>query len=210
MKQPKLKHRPAAARFWRLPPQLEKTGSLLMDCQMWCLGRDICHTQGNLLIQYGCERRPAPEGRQKSAYVLAHSSGIQLIFWGFGIFCAIGELGGVYINRYHFRPQYSPYGSIPDAWSAAELPECRAPITSTERAAAAGMLAQIVEALYHYEMWVLDRYGTAYREKVIWAHPNHSKHSPQQGADLKLGWHALAQQIAAVESNKSDLKPDTI
>ncbi len=195
------------ARFWRLPPKLEKKGSLLLDCQMWCLGRDICHSQGNLLIQYGCERCPAPDGSQKSAYVLACSSGIKLVFWGFGIFCAAGNTGGLYLNRYHFRPQYSPDGRIPQAWSAAELPECRAPITATEMATASGMLADILDELYRYETCVLDQYGTKYRENVIWAHPNHSKYSPQHGVDLKLGWQSLSQLLPVAAMNISNPNP---
>jgi hypothetical protein len=85
--------------------QRNRIASVLLDQQMWCWGRDIVRSEGNLLLQFGFRKeRPPATVSGCTAYILTPFPGCQLILWGFGLFFGLESSGGVFLRRYEFKP----------------------------------------------------------------------------------------------------------
>ncbi|MYH51124.1 MAG: hypothetical protein F4151_16785 [Gammaproteobacteria bacterium] len=167
-------------------------GQELLHRQCWNWGRDIVRPEGNLLLEAGFLRRRPPVGEAgSSCYTLAPSDGDRLMLWGFGLLYGTPRRGGVYLNRYEFRPVWLPSERIqgpvwkPDTIPAGQAPpSLRVPVDLTVSA---------IRRIADYEEWVLARCGLEYRRAVLrqWRGP--SEHLPPQ--TLPQAWRSLAAEI---------------
>jgi hypothetical protein len=92
----------------------------LIDQQLWMLGQDIAHPEGNALVRYGFARERTERGQIRcSRYVLAHTETVDLprtgdvrraiVCWGFAVYC------GPFAS-----PAFEHRSSAPDAASRCE------------------------------------------------------------------------------------------
>ena len=170
----------------------QRKGQNLLDRQCWNWGRDIVHSEGNLLLEAGFLRRRPPEGEVgSSCYTLALPDGDSLLLWGFGLLYGTRRKGSVYLNRYQFLPVWLPSETVhepiwkPDTLPAAQTPPSpRIPLDLT--AAASRRVAD-------YEEWALARGGLEYRRVVLSQWKGHSKGLPPQA--VPQAWRALADAI---------------
>ncbi|MCZ0935343.1 MAG: hypothetical protein OXJ54_09200 [Gemmatimonadetes bacterium] len=166
-------------------------GQELLHRQCWNWGRDIVRPEGNLLLEAGFLRRRPRGEAGSSCYTLALSDGDSLMLWGFGLLYGTPRRGGVYLNRYEFRPVWLPSETIrgpvwkPDMIPAGQAPpSLRIPVDLTVSA---------IRRIADYEEWVLARCGLEYRRAVLrqWREP--SEHLPPQ--TLPEAWRSLADAI---------------
>ncbi|MCU0511553.1 MAG: hypothetical protein MUE40_03190 [Anaerolineae bacterium] len=192
-----------------LPGRLEKFAADLLHVQMWCLGRDVMYSGGNLLVQAGCERVPAPVARYHSAYSVALAGEARLLLWGFGLFYAAGAAGGLFIGRYRFRPQYTAHGGIPAAWRAEDLPPFSAP-PADRRTEIARWPGHMLRWLGDYEAGIIERLGADYRVRVARACPG-STRPPAAPAAFAAAWYDLAQQCEdCLSQSATETRPPVI
>lgn len=71
----------------KIPSRTRKYATILLDQQLWCFGCDIRRTAGNLLLEYGFERKRPPISQKGSSCYSLNWQGKQILLWGFGIFC---------------------------------------------------------------------------------------------------------------------------
>lgn len=169
-----------------------RKGQELLDRQCWNWGRDIERPEGNLLIEAGFLRRRPPAGETgSSCYTLALPDGDSLKLWGFGFLYGTPRKGGVFLNRFQFRPVWLPSERVqkpiwtPDMLPAGQTPPSpRVPVDLTVAA---------IRRIAEYEEWALARCGLEYRRTVLrqWKRP--SKRLPPQA--LPQAWRALADAI---------------
>ena len=107
----------------------QRTGQELLDRQCWNWGRDIVRPDGNLLLEAGFLKGRPPEGKAGSnCYTLALPDGDSLMLWGFGLLYGTPQKGGVYLNRFEFRPVWLPSETIPGPiWKPDMIPAARTP-----------------------------------------------------------------------------------
>ena len=172
-----------------------RKGQELLHRQCWNWGRDIVRSEGNLLLEAGFLKRRPPEGEAgSSCYTLALSGGDSLMLWGFGLLYGTPRRGGVYLNRYEFRPVWLPSDTIrgpiwkPDMVPAGQAPpSLRVPVDLTVSA---------IRCIADYEEWVLARCGLEYRRAVLWQWKGPSGHSRQLPPQmLPQAWRTLADAI---------------
>ena len=169
-----------------------RKGQKLLHQQCWNWGRDILRPEGNLLIEAGYLNRRPPEGEPgSSCYTLALPNGDSLMLWGFGLLYWTPRKGGVYLNRYAFRPDWIPSETIrgpiwkPDMIPAAQAPPSpRMPVDLTVAA---------IRRVADYEEWVLARCGLEYRRAVLREWRQQSDQLPPQ--TVPEAWRALADAI---------------
>ena len=169
-----------------------RKGLELLHRQCWNWGRDIVRPEGNLLLEAGfLKRQPPKEVPGSSCYTLAPPDGDILILWGFGLLYGTPHKGGVYLNRYQFRPIWLPSETIqmpiwrPDMIPTGQAPpSLRTPVDLTVAA---------IRRIANYEEWALARCGLEYRRAVLrqWKWP--SKQLPPQS--LPQAWRTLADAI---------------
>lgn len=166
----------------------------LLDQQMWCLGRDIRHPDGNALLRYGFQVwRPPANVVGSSAYTLALASGHQLTLWGFGLcFGHVAEGGLVYLGRFQFKPTWRPEVTLPcPVWDSTRLPRFQPPRTEDDWTRVRILTAGALNALGVYEEWALATLGRDYRHDCIQSWPK-PKTAPQR---IAASWRSLARRI---------------
>ncbi|MCB1019515.1 MAG: hypothetical protein KDC27_06280 [Acidobacteria bacterium] len=179
----------------RLPSMVRRRAERLLHQQCWNWGRDIVRPEGNLLLEAGFTRQRPPEGVPGSTrYTLELEEGGRWMLWGFGFFYGTPRLGGVYVNRYQFRPHWVNLAAVEGPiWKPDMIPTSDSPASAAipwELAAAA------VRRIADYEEWALERCGVAYRRAVLeqWRESRKGL-APER---LPEAWRALALQIEAV------------
>ena len=169
-----------------------RRGQKLLHWQCWIWGRDIVRPEGNLLLEAGYLRRRPPEGEAGTSwYTRSLPDGDSLVLWGFGVLYGTPREGGVYLNRYQFRPVWLPSETVRESiWKADMIPtgptppSPRMPVDLTVAA---------IRRIADYEEWALARCGVEYRRAVLrkWNRPS-ERPSPQT---LPQAWRALADAI---------------
>ena len=169
-----------------------RKGQALLHRQCWNWGRDIVRPGGNLLLEAGFLKRRPPEGEVGTSwYTRVLPAGDTLMLWGFGVVYGTPRNGGVYLNRYQFRPVWLPSETLqepiwkPDMIPAGQTPPSpRIPVALTVAA---------IRSIADYEEWALARCGVEYRRAVLrqWKRPS-ERLSPQT---LPEAWRALADAI---------------
>ncbi len=100
---------------------MQKRGAQLLHVQCWLWGQDVRRSAGNLLVEQGFARLPAPAGVTGcTQYTRVLQCGACLRLWGFGFLFAEAE--GVFLRRYEFVPRRVP--EVVDTWAAMELNRC--------------------------------------------------------------------------------------
>jgi len=169
-----------------------RKGQELLHRQGWNWGRDIVRPEGNLLLEAGFLKRRPPEGESgSSCYTLAMPGGDSLMLWGFGLLYAAPRKGGVYLNRYRFRPVWLPSEAIRGPiWKPGMMPAGQAPPSFC---IPVDLTVAAIRRIADYEEWALARCGLEYRRAVLrqWKRP--SGQLPPQ--TLPQAWRTLADAI---------------
>lgn len=159
--------------------KVRKLGRILLDQQMWCLGQDISHASGNMLVAHDFSKEPPPGGTNASScYVHTEPEYKREVrLWGFGtVYSEGGDIGGsLYLERRKFSPKLLPNARFDrGVWLASEMPRGRTPRTEAESAAAWRLLAGISAWLSGYGSWVRREFGEDYRRRCVAACPKKS------------------------------------
>jgi hypothetical protein len=178
---------------WHLPAAVAKFGERLFDQQLWCWGRDIEQTAGNLLLDYGFRRQPPPpRDAERSTCYRFDAPSRHIALWGFGMFYGQRRYGGLYLGRALFRPAWSPVESLSSGihWPD-DLPFFGRPKAERTWIAAHRLFASLCQWIASYERWVRRRAGTAYRQSCVasWLRPW------VRGECMATAWHALARRL---------------
>jgi hypothetical protein len=184
---------------WRIPGQLMRRGTQLLDQQSWYWGCDVRRPQGNLLLEYGFTRSRLPENvRGSSRYVLESAPGTQLILWGFGVFLGRADVGGLFLQRLRFEPLLTDCPALTtQVWQLSQLPALR-PAAAADRPRLTVLLGDLLSRLITYELTVHERLGPAYREdcRAQW-----SRHRPGvPGENLVTAWQLFAGKLETLDS----------
>jgi hypothetical protein len=98
----------AVRRGWCFPQSVQSFGKRLLGQQLWCWGRDIARPQGNLLVEFGFRRHRANDlDRDGSSCYRIDADAQHVALWGFGMFYGRRGWGGLYLDRFSFRPQWA-------------------------------------------------------------------------------------------------------
>ena len=68
--------------------------------------------EGNLLIEFGFERHRECEIDPQSTCYRLDCDELHVCLWGFGMFFGRRDLGGLFVNRFDFRPGWAPIESL--------------------------------------------------------------------------------------------------
>ncbi len=178
-----------------------RKGQELLHRQCWNWGRDIVRPEGNLLLEAGFLKERPPEGEAgSSCYTLTLPDGDSLMLWGFGLLYGTLRKGGVFLNRYQFKPLWLPLETVqepiwrPDMIPAAQTPPSpRVPVDLTVAA---------IRRVADYEEWALARCGLEYRRAVLRQWKRRSERLPPQ--TFPQAWRALAD---AIEGQPAPVSP---
>jgi len=169
-----------------------RRGQKLLHQQCWNWGRDILHPEGNLLVEAGYLKRRPPEGEAGTSwYTRSLPDGDSLVLWGFGVLYGTPREGGVYLNRYQFRPVWLPSETLQEPiWKPDMIPTGQTPPSPRMPV---DLTVAAIRRIADYEEWALARCGVEYRRAVLrkWNRPS-ERPSPHT---LPQAWRALADAI---------------
>ncbi|MBH58126.1 MAG: hypothetical protein CMJ82_13195 [Planctomycetaceae bacterium] len=159
---------------WCIPKTIRRFGSELMQQQLWCWGRDIERCEGNLLIKYGFERHRDDEFAPESTCYRLDLNDLHICLWGFGMFFGKREFGGIYLNRFDFRPTWAPIESLADGihWPD-ELPSFDRPKGELNWYRARNLWKNQLGWISEYEAWIREVTEPSYRSQTVasWLRP---------------------------------------
>jgi hypothetical protein len=164
----------------------------LFDQQMWCLGRDVVHPRGNILLSLGMCRYRAPNSlRGGTLYTAAVEPGGSLFLWGFGALYTEAGRGGVFIRRYDFAPSLTVRESGLGAHEADDLRPLTKPTSPRDWQTLRHLLSGLVGWFAKYEHWIAEKYGTAYRNECL---ASRDKPSPVPAQHMAKEWERAAKK----------------
>lgn len=180
--------------YVKLCPRLSACGEALLDQQMWCWGCDVRHADENLLLAYGCLKRPAPEAHLRSAYTYCLDETCALTLWGWGIWIARESLGSLFISRSRFKVRATmKVQLLPQAWCEEDLP------LNPERVSWDHCMPLLTDALTWiatYEQWVMARAASGYRDMMLKFWPMRRRYRGGCPAtEMPTQWMSLAQSF---------------
>jgi len=183
------------SRLEAIPRELEQEGGRLLDVAMWCIGQDVRHPDGNLLVRRGCARDALPKGSVgTSAYSAALAGGATLTLWGFGaLLVPAGRAQAVFFERALLRPQLVNMRHV--SWplfETAALGPLRPPVDVAEARLARLSAAALAAWLSEYEAWLAGEVGTAYRSSLL---ARRHKRPPCSAEALPQAWQRLAVRL---------------
>jgi hypothetical protein len=195
------------------PPPLHRLGDPLLDLQLWMLGQDRLHAEGNALARYGFQRSRHPEGHGSSGYLLPLNDppGTGLVCWGYGIYLGPVRLIppgdappsratgsppgspplGVLLERHAFGPRVLTAPLALPVRAKADLGARHVPRPPREQRAAAEGLQRVATLLAAYERWALRTLGTAHRLRALALLPRHKRRRLPTTPSLADGWDGL-------------------
>lgn len=149
-----------------LSDPVTKTGTLLLDQQLWFWGQDIVRLGRNLLMEYGFRRERSEEGAARSTcYTLSHATGVRIALWSWGLFFGEATHGGLFVRRSSIQPYLTPSDTFPPLhWTEGTMPRHRCPRTSAEGQLASRLLVRLVRWIARYEDWVVGAAGSEHRK----------------------------------------------
>jgi hypothetical protein len=176
----------------------------LFDVTMWCLGRDVNHPEGNLLLRRGLSRERPPPGQQaNSVYTASLPGGGVLKLWGFGVFSDDCD-GAVFVSRDGFTPHLVDSGAV--LWPVFHAEDLRAasrePLTLEGQRACRAAVVTLAEWLAGYEGWVVDQLGSSWRRACL---AERRKGSPASGDELAAAWWRISTRTRALDFVVNDL-----
>jgi hypothetical protein len=181
------------------PPEhrAAELASTLFNQQLWCWGQDIKCDTGNLLVRYGFKRIPnAANPDSTSLYRLDTASGAQVILRGFGVFYGSKHAGGLFVQRYSFRPMLvSDSDAHTSIWTIDHIPALRWPMDD-EVGCWWRLTLDLIDWIRDYESWVANEIGTAYRKQTLepWARKKPLAASAESMASM---WRWIGLRFAA-------------
>ncbi len=177
------------------PPTPQQAANLLNQ-QLWCWGRDIEASTGNLLVRHGFQRIEKPRGSSSSSiYRLDLSPTSRVILRGFGVFIGDDRWGGLFLPRFEFRPQLSPEPDLAvPAWSPEDLPPLKSPRVD-QLAPCQSLLLALIDCIRRYELWIAEHAGIRYRGRTLvpWK-TNHASVVPAE--EIAAAWELLGEAVA--------------
>lgn len=186
-------------------------GRALLDAQLWCLGQDILHPDGNLLAAYGAERwREGLTDRQPSAYRHRSADGGRVTLWGYGLWLGDPVTGdGCFVRRKHFVPVLTD-----DRWPGAaafvrdDRPGRRA-ATPGEARRLAALLCRLARWCGDYERWIAATQPTEWRHLCEARRPRATRlRGRSVPADtLESGWGRLTALLSALPAPTVAMAP---
>lgn len=157
-----------------MPLTVRRFGENLLAQELWCWGRDIKHSSENLLVRFGfTKHRESNTESSSTCYRLDHEQQ-HIALWGFGLFFGRRDLGGLFLSRFEFCPQWAPIESIslsvhwPD-----ELPIFARPYGHDQWHRAKLLWAGLLLWIAEYEKWAVKAVGIEYRRQCVgtWLRP---------------------------------------
>ncbi len=171
-----------------------------MEQQVWCWGRDIEHAGENLLMRFGFERHRDQSADRSTCYRLDHEQ-LHVSLWGFGMFFGRRDLGGIFLDRFEFCPNWAPIESLslsihwPDELPVFARPRGRPQWQSARKL---WKLSQLWIA--EYEAWVCETAGLDYRRECVetWLRPfvHAEKTAPAWRFLSQRGWERNGQSTS--------------
>lgn len=142
----------------------QKLNFLLKDCangfyqQMYFLGKDVIHPDGNQLLEYGFKKSPSRGLKGTSCYERnSNDSTIELYGSCAGVYSETSQL--VFLRKkcrfYHWLPDYR---LVAGQWSQEHIDAGKPEEIFTE-------LEPLLRWWVEYEGWIENRFGAAYREQ---------------------------------------------
>lgn len=177
-------------------PTCAQQAESLLNQQLWCWGRDIECSDGNLLVQHGFRRIKKPAGdKGSSLYRLDLSPTSRAILRGFGVFFGDDSCGGMFLRRFDFAPQLTPKPDLSrPPWSVEDLPPLVSP-HSHDVPRCQRLLLKLVDWIRQYEVWIAERHGIAYRSETLtkW----NAKHkSAVPAEEIAFAWRMLGVEVS--------------
>ena len=157
-----------------MPPPIHRFGGRLLEQQVWCWGRDVERRDGNLLMEFGFERHRDSEGYDRSTCYRLDQDDIHVCLWGFGMFFGNRRLGGLYLDRFDFRPVWAPIESLSlDVHWPEDLPDFARPRGMQQWRKARELWKESLMWIADYEGWIRDAVGLDYRRECVetWLRP---------------------------------------
>ena len=94
------------------------------------------------------------------------------MLWGFGLLYGTPRKGGVFLNRFEFRPVWLPSETVQEPmWTPDTIPTGQTPLSPR---VPVDLTVAAIRRIAAYEEWALARYGLAYRRAVLrqWKRPS--------------------------------------
>ena len=159
-----------------------------MHQQCWLWGRDIRRPEGNLLIAHGFSRVANDQGIGRR---YSRDDGrARLHLWGFGAAWVPKARAGAFVGRYGFAPML--ISAVPPYALAFDDLVLAHPRSDSELLAASQSLVALCDWITHYERWVADAAGGAYRKAAL------SWGQAVSGADeIVMHWQNVTNEIRA-------------
>lgn len=136
----------------------------MLDCQMWCWGRDIRCPAGNLLIELGYRRRPSP-GAGSTEYA-AWDDAHLLRLWGFGVMIVPSAGSAVALQRNLPDPLVLEGRVARERFDRGRLTDAGRPAGASDRSLLADLLPRFARHVADYEGRVVSLRGDAWRRQV--------------------------------------------
>lgn len=159
---------------WCIPRPVRNFGLKLLAQQLWCWGRDIERSSGNLLTQFGLRQHRYSGSEDRSTCYRFDDENLSVCLWGFGLFYGCAGLGGLFLGRFDFCPQWSPVDSLSKGTHrVADLPPFGRPSGLEQWRCAHRLWPSMLEWVSGYENWVRSEAGVSYRRKCVdsWMRP---------------------------------------
>jgi hypothetical protein len=186
--------------------------NVLLDQQLWYLGHDIRHPDGNALVHFGFERVRSP-GEGTTCYRLSSPDepGQALLCWGFALYSgsvADRSLGsghsprgpapaGVMLFRHTASPRLVWTSLGVPLHKPSELPRLEPPRTEMERTQLCEGVARLARQLQCYEAWTAQTLGAAHRASALAALPRHKRRKFAPVLELTANWCELEARYAS-------------
>jgi hypothetical protein len=119
----------------------------IIDIMLWCIGRDIENSDGDLPLLFGFNKYKVPKHILGSNRYHISFYGYEIVLWGFGILVHDHNIG-VFVNRHS------------DVTNTRE-------IRDDEFTKINIMLDLLFRVLYRYERWILAWKGYGYRSMCV-------------------------------------------
>ena len=178
----------------------------LVDQQLWYIGHDIRHADGNALARFGFERRRGASGGTSCYRLPSVDPSRQLLCWGFGIYvgaiadpspsghalatgCTPAHIAhGVFLSRHAITPRLVPQPLALPLHQPSELPPLRSPVTPHDWQVVQFALQHVANEFGRYEQWARDTLGAAHRTHVLARVPRHKRRRFAAATHLADSW----------------------
>ena len=119
-----------------------------------------------------------------------------VVLRGFGVFYGDPRLGGIFLPRYEFRPQYTKVARLDvQPWLYADLPDMNSP-TKRQRASCATLTLDLIDWIRSYEVKIAELLGVGYRRSTLVQWDN-GERPIILAEDMPREWRSLGTAIAA-------------